>query len=129
LDFGTGWSGDIGCHIFSAPWKGLELKAPVSIQARINKSWLESPELRAQLWARANHITWEFPGNDLTVPGQPLTVEWFDGVEPDFYIPEEFRKLQQRIQRFVLGYHGCDAAVAAAAIRAGPVHFRSSSQP
>ena len=93
LDFGTGWSGDIGCHILSAPWKGLGLKAPVSIQARVNKSWLDSAELRAQLWPQANHITWVFPGNDLTASGQPLTVEWFDGVEPDFYIPEEFRKL------------------------------------
>ena len=25
LDFGTGWSGDIGCHIFDAVWKGLGL--------------------------------------------------------------------------------------------------------
>ena len=25
-DFGTGWSGDIGCHIFDAVWKGLGLK-------------------------------------------------------------------------------------------------------
>lgn len=93
LDFGTGWSGDIGCHILSAPWKGLGLKAPVSIQARVNKSWLDSPAQRAQLWPRANHITWVFPGNELTVDGRPLAVEWFDGVEPDFYIPEEFRKL------------------------------------
>ena len=93
LDFGTGWSGDIGCHIFSAPWKALGLKAPISIQARVNKAWLDSPDLRAQLWPRANHITWVFPGNDLTETGKPLTVEWFDGVEPDFYIPDEFRKL------------------------------------
>ena len=27
-DFGTGWSGDIGCHIFDAVWKGLESEAP-----------------------------------------------------------------------------------------------------
>ncbi len=27
-DFGTGWSGDIGCHIFDAVWKGLGLHAP-----------------------------------------------------------------------------------------------------
>lgn len=93
LDFGTGWSGDIGCHIFSAPWKALGLKAPTSIHARVNKSWMESPALRAQLWPQANHVTWVFPGNDLTSGGRPLTVEWFDGVEPDFYIPEEFRKL------------------------------------
>ncbi|MCX6879451.1 MAG: Gfo/Idh/MocA family oxidoreductase [Verrucomicrobia bacterium] len=93
LDFGTGWSGDIGCHIMSVPWKGLGLKAPVSIQARVNQGWLDSPEIRAQLWPRANHITWVLPGNEFTLGGQPLTVEWFDGVEPDFYIPEEFRKL------------------------------------
>jgi predicted dehydrogenase len=93
LDFGTGWSGDIGCHILSAPWKALGLKAPISIEARVNKGWLDSPGLRAQLWPQANHVTWVFPGNPLTADGQPLTVEWFDGVDPDFYIPEEFRKL------------------------------------
>lgn len=93
LDFGTGWSGDIGCHILSAPWKALGLKAPVSIEARVNKGWLDSAGLRAQLWPRANHITWVFPGNALTSVGKPLTVEWFDGVDPDFYIPEEFRRL------------------------------------
>ena len=92
LDFGTGWSGDIGCHILSAPWKGLGLKAPLSIEARVNKSWLDSPESRAQLWPQANHITWVFPGNDLTA-GPTLTVEWFDGVEAGFFIPEEFRSL------------------------------------
>lgn len=93
LDFGTGWSGDIGCHILSAPWKALGLKAPISIQARVNKEWQNSPELRAQLWPRANHVTWVFPGNAMTAGGSELTVEWFDGVDPDFYIPEEFRKL------------------------------------
>ena len=93
LDFGTGWSGDIGCHILSAPWKALGLKAPMSIEARVNKGWLDSPALRAQLWPRANHVTWVFPGNGLTAGGKPLTVEWFDGAEPDFYIPAEFRKL------------------------------------
>ena len=93
LDFGTGWSGDIGCHILSAPWKALGLKAPLSIHAKVQKSWLDGPERRARLWPQANHITWMFPGNDLTLGDGPLTVEWFDGVEPDFYIPEEFRKL------------------------------------
>jgi len=44
LDFGTGWSGDIGCHILSAPWKGLGLKAPISIEGRVNRDWLDSPE-------------------------------------------------------------------------------------
>jgi predicted dehydrogenase len=93
LDFGTGWSGDIGCHILSAPWKALGLKAPTTILARANKEWVASAELQAQLWPRANHVTWTFPGTPLTVAGKDLIVEWFDGVDPDFYIPEEFRKL------------------------------------
>ena len=92
LDFGTGWLGDIGCHIFNAPWKGLSLKAPISIKARVNKGWLDSAELQSQLWPQANHVTWVFPGNSRTAEST-LTMEWFDGIEPDFYIPEEFRKL------------------------------------
>ncbi len=92
LDFGTGWSGDIGCHILNVPWKALGLQAPISVEAKVNKEWLASPEIRAQLWPQANHITWIFPGNDMT-EGPTLTVEWFDGVQPDFYIPEEIRKL------------------------------------
>ena len=27
-DFGTGWSGDIGCHLFNVAYQGLELTAP-----------------------------------------------------------------------------------------------------
>jgi predicted dehydrogenase len=39
-DFGTGWSGDIGCHIFDAVWKGLRIKdAPKSVIARVQESW------------------------------------------------------------------------------------------
>ncbi|MBC8125719.1 MAG: Gfo/Idh/MocA family oxidoreductase [Gloeobacteraceae cyanobacterium ES-bin-144] len=92
LDFGTGWLGDIGCHILSAPWKALNLSAPDTIHARVNQSWLESSEKRARLWPQANHITWTFPGNEMTA-GSNLSIEWFDGVDPDFYIPEEFRSL------------------------------------
>jgi len=33
LDFGTGWSGDIGCHIFDAVWKGLGLKPALTCVA------------------------------------------------------------------------------------------------
>ena len=95
-DFGTGWNGDIGCHILSAPWKALGLRAPLSVKAVANRKWMDSPALRGQLWPQANHITWVFPGNAMTAGGKELTVEWFDGVEPDFQIPEEFRKLYNR---------------------------------
>jgi len=89
LDFGTGWSGDIGCHIFDALWKGLGLSAPLSVEAEVQESWRRSPERRADTWPQANHITWTFPGNRLTAR-PTLTVEWFDG---EFYPPREVRAL------------------------------------
>jgi predicted dehydrogenase len=89
LDFGTGWSGDIGCHLFDAVWKGLSLTAPKSVIAEVQKSWLESPERRADNWPQSNHITWTFQGNKLT-DADELTLEWFDG---EFYPPQEIQKL------------------------------------
>lgn len=88
-DFGTGWSGDIGCHIFDAVWKGLGLHSPLSVKARVQESWQNSPERRADTWPQSNHITWIFPGNSLTSSPE-LQVEWFDG---EFYPPEEIRAL------------------------------------
>ncbi|MEX0884731.1 MAG: Gfo/Idh/MocA family oxidoreductase [Cyclobacteriaceae bacterium] len=88
-DFGTGWSGDIGCHIFDAVWKGLELKAPLSVKAKVQESWEASPERMGDTWPQSNHITYKFPGNDYTVSDE-LQVEWFDG---EFYPPEEVRAM------------------------------------
>lgn len=88
-DFGTGWSGDIGCHIFDAVWKGLDLKSPKSVVAEVQKSWQDSPERRADTWPQGDHITWIFPGNDLT-DGDDLPLEWFDGA---FYPPQDVQNL------------------------------------
>jgi predicted dehydrogenase len=88
-DFGTGWSGDIGCHIFDAVWKGLGLKSPKSVTAEVQKSWEESPARRGDTWPQGDHITWVFPGNKFT-DGKELTLEWFDGA---MYPPEEIRAL------------------------------------
>jgi predicted dehydrogenase len=88
-DFGTGWSGDIGCHIFDAVWKGLDLVAPKSVVAEVQDSWRESKERRADTWPQSDHITWIFPGNDQT-EGQELQVEWFDG---DKYPPADVQAI------------------------------------
>jgi predicted dehydrogenase len=88
-DFGTGWSGDIGCHIFDAVWKGLGLKPPNSVIAEVQKSWQESMERRSDNWPQGDHITWMFPGNDLT-ESNVMPLEWFDG---EFYPPQEIRDL------------------------------------
>jgi len=90
-DFGTGWSGDIGCHIFDAVWKGLGLIAPLSVMAEVQKSWQDSPARRADTWPQADHITWVFPGNAMTA-GKELPVEWFDGA---MFVPAELRKLAE----------------------------------
>ncbi|HPD13751.1 MAG TPA: Gfo/Idh/MocA family oxidoreductase [Planctomycetota bacterium] len=87
-DFGTGWSGDIGCHIFDAVWKGLRLTAPKTVTAEVQKSWLESPERRADTWPQGDHITWVFPASEATEGD--LTLEWFDG---EFYPPDDVQKL------------------------------------
>ncbi|MBX3254173.1 MAG: Gfo/Idh/MocA family oxidoreductase [Chitinophagaceae bacterium] len=88
-DFGTGWSGDIGCHIFDAVWKGMNLKAPLSVTAEVQPSWQSSAARRADTWPQGDHITWIFPGNEFTA-GDTLQVEWFDG---QYYPPAEVQAL------------------------------------
>jgi len=88
-DFGTGWSGDIGCHVFDMVWKGLRMQPPKSVIAEVQKSWAESPERRKDNWPQGDHITWVFPGNDKTEANE-LVVEWFDG---EFYPPKDIRAL------------------------------------
>ncbi|MCX7045924.1 MAG: Gfo/Idh/MocA family oxidoreductase [Candidatus Sumerlaeota bacterium] len=89
LDFGTGWSGDIGCHIFDAVWKALGLTAPKTIFAEVQKSWRDSPARRADTWPQSNHITWVFPGTNMTAANE-ITLEWFDG---EYYPPDDIRRL------------------------------------
>lgn len=88
-DFGTGWSGDIGCHLFDAVWKGLGLQAPLTVRAEVQESWQQSPERRRDTWPQTNHITWTFPGNERT-EGPVLTVDWYDG---DAYPPEDIQAI------------------------------------
>lgn len=88
-DFGTGWSGDIGCHIFDAVWKGLEMKPPLTVWAEVQESWKDSPGRRADNWPQGQHVTWTFPSNE-HIAGKELVVEWFDGT---YYPPEEIRHI------------------------------------
>ena len=88
-DFGTGWSGDIGCHVFDAVWKGLGMKPALDVVAEVQESWKNSSARRGDTWPQGDHITWTFPGTELT-EGKTLTLEWFDG---EFYPPDDIRKL------------------------------------
>jgi hypothetical protein len=88
-DFGTGWSGDIGCHIFDPVWKGLGLRPPTTIIAEAQESWVKSPGRRDEVWPQGDHITWTFPGNN-SIAGGELVLEWFDG---EYYPPDHIRKI------------------------------------
>jgi predicted dehydrogenase len=88
-DFGTGWSGDIGCHVFDAVWKGLRMQPPKSVVAEVQASWKDSPQRRADNWPQGDHITWTFPGNELTA-AREWSLEWFDG---EYFPPKEIRAL------------------------------------
>ncbi len=92
-DFGTGWSGDIGCHIFDAVWKGLGLTAPKSVIAEVQESWKASKERRGDTWPQSDHITWIFPGNERT-EGPELQVEWYDG---EIFPPAEVQALAKEV--------------------------------
>jgi predicted dehydrogenase len=78
LDFGTSWCADMGCHLFDAAWRGLNLKAPTSVTAEVEESWKNSPERQVDNWPQSEHVTWTFPGNE-SIEGPELCVEWFDG--------------------------------------------------
>ncbi len=92
-DFGTGWSGDIGCHIFDAVWKGLNLgaTAPLTVIAEVQESWKKDPARRADVWPQSDHITWTFPGMKQS-GGKEFTMEWFDG---RIFPPEEAQSLSK----------------------------------
>ena len=88
-DFGTGWSGDIGCHVFDAVWKGLRLTHARTVMAEVQASWKDSAPRRADTWPQGDHITWTFPGTEV-VDGPSLVLEWFDG---EYYPPKDIRAL------------------------------------
>ena len=77
-DFGSGWIGDIGCHLHSSIWKGIGLTAPLTVKAEVQESWKNTPARFKDTWPLGAHITWTYPGNTKT-GGKALAVDWFDG--------------------------------------------------
>ena len=90
-DLGSGWIGDIGCHLMSAAWKGMALgdTAPLTVVAETMTD--AEDNVKDKVWPTGTHITWQFAG----VPasgGQPFSFEWFDGCsEPDNLAPAQYR--------------------------------------
>ena len=76
-DFGTSWLGDLGLHLLSPVWIGMDLgrTGPLGVTAEIPS---ESGEAARQYWPRNSHIVWQMPGVKAS-GGRPFSIEWCDG--------------------------------------------------
>ena len=90
-DLGSGWIGDIGCHLIAAVWRGMDLR-----DTPVKSVWAETitdaeDGVKDKVWPTAAHIVFDFDGTPAS-GGKPFKFEWFDGCsEPDALAPAQFR--------------------------------------
>jgi predicted dehydrogenase len=71
-DFGTGETGNLGCHILDLPFKALSLGPPATVVAT-------GPKVHPETTPRSINVRYEFPARgDLP----PLTLTWRHGTKP-----------------------------------------------
>jgi predicted dehydrogenase len=73
VGFGTGTLGDMGCHIYSPPYRALKLTSPLSVTAY-------GPSPTGQNWATKARVKLTYPGTEYTA-GRTVDVWWYDGGE------------------------------------------------
>ena len=73
VDFGTGTLGDMGCHIYSPPYRALKLTSPVSVTS-------SGPAPTAESWATKARVKLTYPGTEFTA-APTVDVWWYDGGE------------------------------------------------
>jgi predicted dehydrogenase len=73
VGFGTGTLGDMGCHIYSPPYRALKLTSPVAVTAY-------GPSPTAENWATKARVKLTYPGTEYTA-GSTVDVWWYDGGE------------------------------------------------
>src|SRR5260370_866182 len=73
VGFGTGTLGDMGCHIYSPPYRALKLTSPLSVTAN-------GPSPSDQSWATQARVKLTYPGTEYTA-GSTVDVWWYDGGE------------------------------------------------
>jgi len=73
VGFGTGTLGDMGCHIYSPPYRALKLTSPLSVTAN-------GPSPSDQSWATKARVKLTYPGTEYTA-GSTVDVWWYDGGE------------------------------------------------
>jgi predicted dehydrogenase len=73
VGFGTGTLGDMGCHIYSPPYRALRLTSPTSVTAY-------GPSPTAESWATRARVKLTYPGTEFTA-GSTVDMWWYDGGE------------------------------------------------
>jgi Oxidoreductase family, NAD-binding Rossmann fold len=73
IGFGTGTLGDMGCHIYSPPYRALKLTSPIAVTAY-------GPPPTAESWAIKARVKLTYPGTEFTA-GNTVDVWWYDGGE------------------------------------------------
>ncbi len=73
IGFGTGTLGDMGCHIYSPPYRALGLTSPISVTG-------DGPSPTAENWAVKAKVKVTYPGTQYTA-GPTVDVWWYDGGE------------------------------------------------
>lgn len=73
VGFGTGTLGDMGCHIYSPPYRALKLTSPVTVTA-------SGPSPTSENWATKARVKLTYPGTEFTA-GQTVDIWWYDGGE------------------------------------------------
>jgi hypothetical protein len=63
----------MGCHIYSPPYRALELTAPISVTA-------DGPSPTAESWATKARVKLTYPGTEYTA-AETVDVWWYDGGE------------------------------------------------
>jgi predicted dehydrogenase len=73
VGFGTGTLGDMGCHIYSPPYRALMLTSPISVTAY-------GPPPSEENWATKAKVRLTYPGTQYTA-GSTVDMWWYDGGE------------------------------------------------
>jgi predicted dehydrogenase len=73
VGFGTGTLGDMGCHIYSPPYRALNLTSPIAVTAY-------GPSPTAESWATKARVKLTYPGTEYTAD-KTVDVWWYDGGE------------------------------------------------
>jgi len=78
-DFGTGETGNMGCHILDLPFTALSLRHPTAVEA-------EGPPVHPETTPRWMSVRYEFPARG-SLP--PVRMTWSHGRKPSGVLPEK----------------------------------------